>query len=516
MQSKSTQFKNILALMLFGLVFSTVSQRAEAQYNFSLLHSFNNTDGASPQDVVTFDSQGNLYGTTSNGGAYDAGTVFKIDSQGNFSLLHSFNYNDPTDGAFPQASVTVDSQGNLYGTTELGGANDVANGGDGTVWKMDPNGHHFSLLHSFNFSDVNEPFASVTLDRQGNLYGTTELGGSYDHGTVYKIDTQGNFSLLHSFNINDSSDGSYPLASVTLDSQGNLYGTTSGGGGYGYGTVFKMDSNGNNFILLHSFTFPYGAYPQASVTLDSQGNLYGTTSQGSGYGYGTVFKMDTNGNNFILLHSFNIYNRSDGATPTSSVTLDSQGNLYGTTELGGANGGGTVFKIVTLGNFSLLHSFNSSIRTDGWYPYGVALDSQGNLYGTTLYGGAYANGNNFGYGTVFELANNITTPTVSFTYHGFVHRPGSHTISQQITITNTSGAALTGPFNLVVSGLPSNITLIHATGATAFNYPGSPYITLGSSSLAPGASITVILSFNDPSLRYISYTPTFLVGNGTP
>jgi uncharacterized repeat protein (TIGR03803 family) len=273
--------------------------------------------------------------------------------------------------------------------------------------------------------------------------------------------------------------------------------------------MFMIDRQ-DNFSQLHSFSrfnTSAGYEPVASVTLDSQGKLYGTTEAGGAFGYGTVYKMDSQ-QNFSLLHSFHYSETSDGNEPLAGVTLDSQGNLYGTTQFGGAYGYGTVYKIDIHGNFFLLFSFNNS---DGAYPdASITLDSQGNLYGTATRSGAY------GYGTVFELANNITSPTVSYTYHGFVHRPGSHTIVQQITITNTSGTALTGPFNLVVSALPAGITLNNPTGTTAFTHSGSPYLTVGSSSLAAGASITVTLNFNDPHLSHIAYSPTFLAGNGTP
>ncbi len=499
MQSKSILCKNILAFILFGLMFKSVSQRAEAQYTFSLLHSFNHTDssdGTNPLASVTLDSKGNLYGTTEAGGTYGNGTVFEIDTKGNFSLLHSFNAADISDGSYPFASVALDSQGNLYGTTLNGGTYNA-----GTVFKIDTLGN-FTLLHSFNVSEGYYPTASVTLDSQGNLYGTIPDGGpGGSDGSVYKIDSHGTFSLLHSFYI---SDGAVPKTSVTLDSQGNLYGTTEEGGAYGYGTVFKIDTLGN-FSLLHSFNNSDGSVPYAAVTLDSHGNLYGTTYSGGAYVYyGTVFKIDTLGN-FSLVHSFN---GSDGRYPEASVTLDSQGNLYGTTLGGGAYSNGAVYKIDSLGNFSLLHSFNGSDGNNPWDS--VTLDNKGNLFGTTAYGGASENG------TVFELANNITAPAVRYTYHGFVHRPGSHTFVQQVTITNASGAALTGPFNLVISGLHSWVTLNNPTATTDFTNPGSAYFIIGKSSLAEGASITVTLSFNDPSLKYISYTPTFIAGNGVP
>ena len=477
--------------------------KLDTSNNFSILHSFSyyvNLDGADPFASVTRDSEGNLFGTTTSGGMFGSGTVFKVDTQGNFSLLHSFNGNDSSDGADPFASVTPDSHGNLFGTTTSGGMF-----GFGTVFKIDAQGN-FSLLHSFNNDDGSSPYSAVILDNLGNLYGTTTVGGpNHSSGVVFKIDTLGNFSLLHTFT-NNSSDGHYPN-SLSMDHQGNLFGTAFSGGSYGDGTVFELDNLGN-YSVLHNFNNSDGESPYSAVTIDSHGNLYGSTVFGGADDFGTVFKIN-NLHQFSLLHTFRHPRYIEGPSQ-GAVVVDSLGNLFGTTAGGGAYYDGTVYKIDTEGNFSNLHTFDGS---DGGGPCdAVTLDSQGNLFGTTAGGGLYGNG------TVYELTSHISNQTSSLevVYHGYVHRPGSHAITQQITFTNTSENTLFGPFNLAISSLPSGITLNSATGTTVNFSPGSPFITVGGSSLAVGASISVTLTFNDPHLSHISYSPTFLAGNGTP
>ncbi len=263
--------------------------------------------------------------------------------------------------------------------------------------------YSFGVLYSFTGAPYTEPTPGpLVLDAQGNLYGTTSAGGAYGVGTVFKVDTSGNETVLYNFT-GAGGDGANPCG-VALDAQGNLYGTTNGGGASGVGTVFKVDTSGNETVL-YSFTGePDGANPEAGVALDPQGNLYGTTNGGGASGVGTVFKVDTAGNETVL-HSFAW--TPDGGYPEAGVVLDAQGNLYGTTKWGGdgAKGGwgpGTVFKVDTTGNETVLFSF-----TGGWGggnpEAGVVLDAQGNLYGTTYAGGNPACNPPGGCGTVFKV-----------------------------------------------------------------------------------------------------------------
>jgi uncharacterized repeat protein (TIGR03803 family) len=252
----------------------------------------------------------------------------------------------------------------------------------------------FTVLHNFagaNGPDGAAPYAGLMMDSSHNLYGTTESGGFNGSGTVFKIDSKGNESVLHNFSGNDGAD---PDAGLIMDSSGNLYGTTSFGGSSQAGTVFKLTPGGLETVLL-SMNGNVGIYPFAGLVKDSQGNLYGAASSDgtSSCNCGTVFKLDSSGNG-VVFHNFA---GSDGEFPLAGLIMDSQGNLYGTTPNGGASGAGTVFKLDSTGNATVLHSFVPS--TDGGYPEsGLIMDSAGNLYGTTSYRGSSANG-----GTVFKV-----------------------------------------------------------------------------------------------------------------
>jgi uncharacterized repeat protein (TIGR03803 family) len=306
-----------------------------------VLHSFTNTpDGAYPIEAPVIDKVGELYGITISGGSSGDGTVFKLDTSGNETVLHSFT-NTP-DGASPTAGLVIDKAGNLYGGTEGGGSS-----GDGTVFKLDITGTE-TVLYSFTAgAEGNTPAGALVLDAMDNLYGTTLNGGVYGGGTVFKLNISGNETVLHSFRL---SDGEVPAAGVVRDKAGNLYGTTIYGGalscnleiGFGCGTVFKLDTSGNETVL-HRFTnTPDGAFPVAGLVIDKAGNLYGTTENGGSSGYGTVFKLDITGTETVL-HNFT--NSPDGAFPTAGLLRDKTGNLYGTTLQGGSSGYGTVFKL---------------------------------------------------------------------------------------------------------------------------------------------------------------------------
>jgi uncharacterized repeat protein (TIGR03803 family) len=320
-----------------------------------------------------------------------------------------------TNGWYPYAGLVQDAQGNLYGTTAGGGYY-----GTGNVFKLDTSGNE-TMLYSFNYpgtGDGETPEAGLVLDAQGNLYGTTYQGGANFRGTVFKLDTSGNETLLYSFT-GTGGDGAYPYAGLVLDAQGNLYGTTYYGGlgncndkvAVGCGVVFKLDTSGNETVL-YSFTGTGGdgKYPYAGLVLDAQGNLYGTTYQGGANFGGTVFKLDTTGKETVL-YSFGS-TRGDGVGPGAGLVLDAQGNLYGTTFQGGGtgcmgSGCGTVFKVDASGKETVLYSFTGT-GGDGENPVAVLVrDAQGNLYGTTEYGGAsYV-------GTVFELQRIGTTKTTT-------------------------------------------------------------------------------------------------------
>ena len=372
--------------MAFVLVATIVATQSVQAQTFSVLYNFTGgSDGRTPYANL-IEASGSLYGTTHEGGAFGYGTVFKVDASGTETVLQSFTY---TDGGYPWGSLLRDAAGNLYGTTKAGGAF-----GYGTVFKVDATGNE-TVLHSFAAgSDGISPYGGLIRDPAGNLYGTT-YGGfpNYGYGTVFKVDRSGTETVLYTFT--GGADGGKPLfVSLVRDAAGNLYGTTSVGGIGGDGTVFKVDPSGKETVL-HTFIggTTDGAFPQSGLIQDKNGNLYGTTYLGGAAHSGTVFKVDTSGSE-TLLYSFG--GGADGAFPIAGLVQGPQGNFYGTTYGGGAANYGTVFKLSGTGNETQLHSFNS---TDGSYPHaGLVRDLAGNLYGTTQGGGAS------GYGTVFKIA----------------------------------------------------------------------------------------------------------------
>jgi uncharacterized repeat protein (TIGR03803 family) len=383
-----------LAIVLASAV--VASRSAQAQ-TFTLLYTFTGgADGRTPGGGVILDAAGNLYGTTTQGGnlacSQGCGTVFKVDGAGNETVLYRFAGTGAGDGEYPNATLAMDAQGNLYGTTDVGGAF-----GYGTVFKLDTTGKE-TVLHSFSGAsgDGAFPLGGVVRDGQGNLYGTTEAGGTSNCGTVFKLDTTGKETVLYSF-AGTGGDGKRPYAGVVRDGQGNLYGTTEAGGVADYGTVFKVDTTGKETVL-HSFpvTVGDGLQPMTGLVLDAKGNLYGTThSGGRGIdgGNGVVFKLDKAGSERVL-YRFPATG-AKGIHPRG-LLRDAQGNLYGTTLFHGAFGWGTVFKRAPTGKLTVLYNFTGG-NADGGDPYaGVVQDGQGNLYGTASAGA-------LGYGTVFKI-----------------------------------------------------------------------------------------------------------------
>ncbi len=377
---------------------------------FTVLYTFTGgADGANPDANLALDAQGNLYGTTYYGGIFNsenaypmgAGVAFKLDALGHFSVLHAFT--SAPDGANPDGPLTLDAQGNLYGTTSFGG-DALGGSGAGIVFMLDPMGSE-TVLHTFNPGSLGKndgagPMGALVRDKHGDLYGTTSGGGVFQGGTVYKVDPTGNETILHSFL--GSTDGDAPFSGLVSDKHGNLYGTTILGGVNGFGVVYELSRHGKRVTAFHSFTEGSdGGNPWGGIARDKKGNLYGTTNQGGAFGHGVVFKVDKQGN-YTLLHTFT--GGADGAQPTGDLLQDSQGNLYGTAN-GGASNGGVVFKIDSAGHYSVLYTFTGG--ADGAAPHsGLVMDGQGNLYGTAFFGGTTSSNFPNGAGVVFKL-----TPT---------------------------------------------------------------------------------------------------------
>jgi len=257
----------------------------------TLLHSFGYSDGAFPYAGLIRDGAGNLYGTTYYGGSSGYGIVFKLSKTGKETVLHNFTGSSSHDGAYPRAGVILDAQGNLCGTTYQGGL------GYGTVFKVSKAGKE-TVLHSFagGPSDGEFPYGGLVQDAAGNLYGTTYYGGNYENGTVFKANESGVTVL---YNFTGSPDGQWPYGGLIRDRAGDLYGTTYKGGTYDEGTVFELSKAGKETVL-HSFTYSDGAFPYAGLIRDTAGNFYGTTSKGGSFAIGTVFELSGSGKETVL------------------------------------------------------------------------------------------------------------------------------------------------------------------------------------------------------------------------
>jgi MYXO-CTERM domain-containing protein len=356
------------------------------------LASFGGPDGANPNGGLARDAQGNLYGTTSAGGAGAQGTVFELAAGSpTITALASFA------GAqgVPNGGLARDAQGNLYGTAQFAGARFQ----DGGVFALAAGSTTITTLALFTGANGANPQSGPVLDAQGNLYGTTFAGGSKGVGTVFELPSGGSaITTLATFN---GPDGALPVGGLVRDAQGNLYGTTSGGGptfvsptSPGPGTVFELAAGSGAVTTLATFNGANGASPQAGVVRDAQGNLYGTTNLGGANNLGTVFEVVAGSGAVTTLASFA---GANGANPLGGLVLDAQGNLYGTTSSGGANNLGTIFEVVAgSGTITTLASFDGA---NGSRPVGdLLLDAQGNLYGVTRNGGASNRG------TIFVLS----------------------------------------------------------------------------------------------------------------
>ena len=366
----------LLALNLIGCL-------AAAQ-TFTVLYSFTDgADGGEPVVGLTRDSAGNFYGTTTNGGdltcraPFGCGTLFKLDPAGNLSVLKNFRQNTLI------SDLAIDSQGNLYGTTSnegdaqkgdvykvdqsgvetvlysfnttfpapeagvtLGGAGNIFGTTYDSVFRLSSSGK-FTNLHVFDVSDGYGSRGDLIRDPGGSLYGTTAYGGANDEGTVFQIDSKGNFTSLHSFT---AGPDARPLAGVIRDAAGNLYGTTESSydstnkciRNGGCGSVFKLDAAGNETVL-HIFTGGTdGTFPMGSLLRDAAGTLYGTAFRGGAKDKGTIFEVKANGQ-FQVLYSFQA--GVDGMRPRGRLLRDSAGNLYGTSEFGGEFQKGCIYKL---------------------------------------------------------------------------------------------------------------------------------------------------------------------------
>ncbi len=461
-------------------------------YALTTLANFNGTNGAQPVAGLVADSSGNLYGTTQTGGTGDSGaggTVFEVAAgTRTLSTLVDFNF---TDGAEPQASLILDGNGNLYGTTDVGGLGDDGIGDhDGTVFKVAAGSNTPTTLYNFNgTTDAGNPAGSLYMDSSGNLYGTAPLSLFSNGGVIYEIPAGGQYTVLTSFPTNHGG----PTAGLVADSLGNLYGSALVGGPSQNGSIFELASGSHAFSTVATFNGTDGSGPVGNLAVDHNGDLFGVTGEDGTANDGTVFEVAAGSNTVTTLVTFNSIN---GSNPTNGVYVDSSGNIYGTTEVGGDQsvrsslgvvGAGTVFEIAAgTHNLTTLYAF-TGFNDGGYSQSSLIVDSSGNFYGTTSTGGTG------GDGTVFELSPVIPAKVA------FTQQPGNAStgtaISPAITVSvegaNGTVADLdTSTVTLSITSGPSGATLGGTTAVAAVN----GVATFSNITLSPAGNYTLTAS----------------------
>lgn len=354
-----------------------------------LRHLNKTTDGGNSYSSLTLGKDGNLYGINYGGGTFSYGTIFKITTAGAFTVLRHLN--GPTDGGGSQSDLIQGTDGNFYGMCYGYGSI-----GNGTIFKITPAGVYTVLRNLFSTSDGGHPYGNLFQNSDGLLYGMNRTGGTGGAGTAFKITTAGTYNVLHSFQ--NETEGGTPNAGFVKGNDGNLYALLSLGGSLTGGTAIKMTMAGAVTTLVNFNGAAKGNAPSESLTKGKDSAYYGTTSGGGAYGYGTIFKIC--GGSTTVLKSFN--KNTDGSVPLGSLILATDGNFYGMTSEGGNNGGyGTIFKITPAGAYTVLRHLNGS--TDGGAPFGSLIQAtDGFLYGMTSSGGTNTGG------TIFKISTTGT------------------------------------------------------------------------------------------------------------
>ena len=482
MASLKTRFFNLARSVGVGSALAAALWLATAiaspAQTFNSLVSFDGSNGENPAYMSLIQGEdGNYYGTTRN-----RSTVFMLTPAGNLTTLYGFSGDNQ--GYYPDAGLVLATDGNFYGTTYAGGYHTA-----GTVFMITPSGV-LTTLYTFcsrggeYCTDGYDPQAGLVQATNGSLYGTVTFGGAYGSGTVFKI-TAGKLRTLHNFNGNNPVDGGNPYATLIQATDGNLYGTTNVGGADGAGTIFRMNTAGK-LTVLYSFTGGSdGAQPVAGLVQATDGNFYGTVPYGGSNGVGTVFKMTSSG----VLTTLYSFSGSDGAEPVAGLAQGTDGNFYGTTTSGGADGYGTVFQITPGGTLTTLHNFNSA---DGASPWGGLFQAtNGTFYGTTETGGVSNNGTvfslNMGLGAFVSLrtATGTVGQTVGILGQGFTTATSVIFGSASASFTIVSDTYLTavvppdgitGFVTVTTSAGPlaSSKTFKLVPAITGFNPPSGP------------------------------------------
>jgi uncharacterized repeat protein (TIGR03803 family) len=456
---KKTRLAGIACIIAVFCVTTTVASHAQT---FKSLLSFDGTDGSNPYSPLVEGNDGYFYGTTCCGGAYGSdvggyGTVFRISRTGELTTIYNFcALTNCTDGSDPYAGMVLATNGNFYGTTVGGGTNNK-----GTVFKITPSGI-LTTLYSFSGGADGSAPTELTLAADGNLYGTTEFGANlcygYGCGTVFKISTSGALTTLYTFCAQTNcTDGANPDAGVVQGNDGNFYGTSSDGGAYGLGTVFKITPSGT-LTTLYSFcsqtNCPDGAHPSVGLVQARDGNFYGTTGSAGPHNFGTVFKITPAGA-FTTVRGFCAQrNCLDGGNPDAALIQGSDGNLYGTTTSGGAAFFGFVFKMTLAGNLTPLYNFCSQANcADGSYPSAALIQAtNGKLYGTTEWGGSYGlicDSRELPCGTLFDLSIGLP-PVVEA-------NPNAGKVGRSVAIL---GDNLTGSTSVTFNGISATFEVV--------------------------------------------------------
>ena len=419
----------IVQILLVASV-TCIAQSGFAQ-TYTVIHKFTGgSDGASPYAGLTMDAAGNFYGTTVAGGFQGSddcrvgngcGTVFKLARRGTgWGVEPLYQFLGGSDGIGPLSRVVFGPDGALYGTTQAGGSNGCIGGsGCGTVFRLTPPSRRCTrvfcqwnetVLHAFTGGIDGElpEYGDLTFDAAGNMFGTTGLGGVHDQGTLFKLSRQNGVWMESVPRVFGGADAKYPSTGVTFDAAGNILGTANGGDPYYHGLVYELQPIPGGWSESTIFTFTIGsdgASPAGGLIKDASGNMYGTTTSGGpSTNGGTVFELTPSGSGWTLTTLSGIVGGSGG--PHANLTMDAHGTLYGTTDSDGVYGYGSVFKLVPQsdGTWTFYDLYDFTGFDDGREPDGsVAIDSNGNLWGTTSLGGDRTRCFHIGCGVIWEI-----------------------------------------------------------------------------------------------------------------